>query len=192
MEYVQRMNKAGEVCAAMIFAPKNKKLRVAVYPKTLELPKPQWSARCGTREEALAAVQQERIQHPARYVRGMETVGGRFVVESWEPWDFLRQELYPCWKVEEIINEHIDQASRGADIEFQRDKGRQSGTRSGKDNAAQRKAAQIAAFQRLRERFPKYSKEWIQGKIVEEYAKEHPRKRGWGKKTVEKNTPECV
>lgn len=192
VEYVRRMNEAGEVCAAMIFAPGNKKLRVAVFPKTLELPKPQWSARCGTREEALAAVKRERIQHPARYVRGMEVEDGGFVVESWEPWDFLRQGWYPCWTAEEIVGAHVDKASRGADIEFHRDEARQGGTKSGKDNAAKRKVAQIAAFQRWRERFPTYSKEWIQGKIVEEHAKEHPRTRGWGQKTVEANTEECV
>ena len=192
VEYVRRMNEAGEVCAAMIFAPGNKKQRVAVYPKTLELPKPQWSARYEAREAARAAVQEERNRNPARYVRGMEAKGGGFVVESWEPWDFLRQGWYPCWTVEEIVGTHVDYASGGADNEFRLDIRRASGTQGGKDNAAKRKAEQIAAFQRLRERFPKYSKEWIQDKIVEEHAKEHPRTRGWGQKTVEANTEECV
>ena len=136
MEYVRLMNEAGEVYAAMIAAPGNKKLRVAIYPKTLESPKPQWSKRCGAREEALAAVQQERIQHPARYVRGMEAAGGGFIVESWEPWDFLRQELYPCWTVEEIVGKHVDYGTVGADIEFQWDTARKRGTTCGKDKAA--------------------------------------------------------
>ena len=191
-EYVRQTNEAGEVCAAVIFAPGDKKLRVAIYPKTLELPKPQWSKRCGAREDALVAVQQERIQHPARYVRGMEVECGGFVVESWEPWDFLRQGWYPCWTVEEIVGAHVDYGSGGADIEFHRQNAKERGLKNLKAGAEKRKVAQIAAFQRWRERYPKYSKEWIQGEIVKEHAKEHPRTRGWGIKTVETNTEECV
>lgn len=184
VEYVRRMNEAGEVCAAIIYAPGNKKLRVAVYPKTLELPKPHWSSRCETRDAARTAVQQERKQHPARYVRGMAAAGGGFVVESWEPWDFLRQGWYPCWTVEEIVGTHVDYASGGADIEFHRDEARQSGTIGLKSGAAKRKAEQVAEFQTLRHANKDSKKEWIQRRI----ASLHPRTTGWAFKTVKRNT----
>jgi hypothetical protein len=184
VEYVRKMNAAGEVCAAIIFAPGNKKLRVAVYPKTLELPKPQWSARYETQEEARAAVQQERIQHPARYVRGMEAKAGGFVVESWEPWDYLRQEMYPCWTVEEIVGAHVDYGAGGADIEFHRHKAKERGLDHLKAGAAQRKAEQRAEFQRLKEAHPDWKKK---ESFLREIAKVHPRKTGWKLRTLKKN-----
>ena len=153
-ECVRRVNDGGLMCADWYPLPGDKKLRVAVYPKTLELPKPQWSARYETQEEARAAVQQERIQHPARYVRGMEAKAGGFVVESWEPWDYLRQEMYPCWTVEEIVGAHVDYGAGGADHEFRQVTARKSGTKSGKIKAAQRRAEQRRLFEILRKKYP--------------------------------------
>lgn len=185
VEYVRRMNEAGEACAAIIFAPGNKKLRVAVYPKTLALPKPQWSAQYGTQEDARAAVQQERIRHPARYVRGKEAEDGGFVVDSWEPWDYLRQGWYPCWTVEEIVGAHIDYGGSGADIEFIRDTGRRGGTKSGKDKAAKRKAEQRRLFEEMRQVSPVAIVD--KGSLIRDICKRGKGKTGWKTSTVKAN-----
>ena len=185
VEYVRRMNEAGEVCAAMIFAPGNKKLRVAVYPKTLELPKPQWSARYEAQEAARAAVQEERNRNPARYVRGMEAKGGGFVVEVWEPWDFLRQGWYPCWTVEEIVGAHVDYASGGADIEFHRDEARHKGTKRLKSGAAKRKAEQRKLFALLRQEHPVAMVD--KGSLIREICKKGKGKTGWKISAVKAN-----
>ena len=184
-KYVRRMNEAGEVGAAFIFAPGNKKLRVAVYPKTLELPKPQWSARYGTRDEARAAVQQERNQHPALYVRGMEAKAGGFVVESWEPWDYLRQGWYPCWTVEEIVGAHVDYGGSGADIEFHRQKAKERGLDHLKAGAAKRKAEQRRLFEKLRQGSPVALVD--KGSLIREICKRGKGKTGWKTSTVKAN-----
>ena len=181
VEYVRRINAAGEVCAAIIFAPRNKKLRFAVYPKTLELPKPQWSVRCVTREEALAAVQQERIQHPARYVRGVEAEGGGFVIESWEPWDFLRQGLYPCWNVEEIIGGHREYGFKGADREIKLIERAEGMTEKKQATKEKRADKIISEYEKQRAKHGNEVPKWF---LLEEIMKGHPRKKGYSLRTL--------
>ena len=200
VEYVQRLNEAGEVCAAMIFAPGNKKLRVAVYPKTLELPKPICSRACDTPEDAQRGVNIGKEKFPDKYVRYFEvTKDGKYIrekddnptnhyfarfdtprdhysVEVWGPWDFLRLGLYPCWTVEEIVNRHRYYGLKGADREMKLIE-RAEGMTEKKQAIKEKRAAKIISeYEQQRAKHGDEVPKWF---LLEEMIKDHPGTKGY-------------
>lgn len=208
-DFVKRTNEFGAVCAAFIFAPGNKKLRVAVYPKTLELPKPICKRACTSREDAQLGVDIGMEKFPDKYVRYFEVAkDGRYIrekdgnpadhyfarydtptdhysVEVWEPWDFLRLGLYPCWTVEEIVDQHRQYGFKGAGREMALQEQAQKMTASKKTSKKKLTAKHIEAFLALRAELGEDTKKWV---VVEElatrYKAKHPRKKGWSSRSI--------
>ena len=197
VDFVRRTNDAGGVCAAMIHAPGDKKLRVAVYPKGLELPKPIAAKSCEKIEDAQRGVEIGKEQFPMHYVRyfevdkngeyireNSETPTDHYSVEVWEPWDFLRRGLYPCWTVRDIVDAHGVYGFKGADREMVLQERAEDMTARGRASCDQRREEQRAEYLKIRASHSGANKKWIQRTM----ALNHPRKKGWKFDTIQSNT----
>ena len=113
-------------------------------------------------------------------------------VEVWDLADYILHRFDPAATPEEIARVVDGWQDDLFILAYRKRSARHNALKNKKREERERKAEQIAAFNRLREAFPKYSKKWIQDRIAQDFAKKHPRTRGWGIKTVTKNTAGCA
>lgn len=115
-----------------------------------------------------------------------------YCVEVWDLADYILRRFDPAATPEEIARALDGWQEELFVLEYRKRSARRNAMKNKKGEERERKAEQIAAFNRLREAFPKYSKRWIQDRIARDFAAKHPRTRGWGIKTVVKNTAACL
>lgn len=108
-----------------------------------------------------------------------------YILEVWEPSTYLRY-CSVAYSQNELLD-HIGRVYLSFNLEHLiQDTKREIGTKNNMDGSNQRREEQRRLFMKLRETYPvaKVSKEWL---IREKICKAHPRKLGWGIRTVKKN-----